>query len=396
MSYTEIELAKLIETVEKEFTVHLNKAEELHSLAKAEDSAPPKEKKESKPPEKEAAPSESESAPEEGAPPAEGEAAPEEGQEAATEEGALPAEGAAPAAPGMEAAPAGGVYDAEDLAHMQQMYASMSREELMAHHDAVRQALDSMGAQQAPGAAPAAPGAEAPLDAAPAAPGAEAPMDENMNKCGNCGASNMGKSEIEDENPELNSNPTDKGDNLFPDKKNGGIKGAPPHNALGAKSAASAANGAKINKSEHDRRNGGKQEAAAPGKIPGAKSPASNANGDKMNKSEGNVEVELLKSELEAEKATSAELKKSFDKATEVLAKLVSKVTVPQGKAITELGTITKGEDILGSKELSNSEVTELLKKQDYSKLTKSDRDAINSFYLGGSNFNTISHLFKN
>jgi hypothetical protein len=394
MSYTEIELAKLIETVEKEFTVHLNKAEELHSLAKAEDSAPPKEKKESKPPEKkEAAPAEGESAP-----PSEDEAAPEEGAPPAEGQEAAPEEGAPPVAdPAQAGAPAaGGVYDAEDLAHMQQMYASMSREELMAHHDAVRQALDAMGAQQAPGAAPAAPGAEAPLDAAPAAPGAEAPMDENMNKCGNCGASNMGKSEVSDENPELNSKPTDKGDNLFPDKKNGGIKGAPPHNALGAKSAASDANGAKINKSEHDRRNGGKQEAAAPGKTPGAKSPASNANGDKMNKSEGNVEVELLKSELEAEKASSAELKKSFDKATEVLAKLVSKVTVPQGKAITELGTITKGEDITGSKELSKSEVTELLKKQDYSKLTKSDRDAINSFYLGGSNFNTISHLFKN
>jgi hypothetical protein len=389
MSYTEIELAKLIETVEKEFTVHLNKAEELHSLAKAEESAPPKEKKESKPPEKkeaapkeaapaegEAAPAEEEAAPEEGAFPAEGEAAPEEGQEAA------------PAAPGA-AAPMGGAYDEEDMAHMCQMYASMSREELMAHHDCVRQALDAMSAQ-----APAAPGMEAAPEAAPEA--AAAPMKMGMSeKMGK--SEKPGHSELSEENPVINSKPTDKGDNMFPDKKNGGIKGAPPHNALGAKSAASAANGAKINKSEFDRRNGGKQDAAAPGKIPGAKSPASDASkAVQMHKSEGNVEVELLKSELEAEKASSAELKKSFDKATEVLAKLVSKVTVPQGKAITELGTITKGEDITGSKELSKSEVTELLKKQDYSKLTKSDRDAINSFYLGGSNFNTISHLFKN
>jgi hypothetical protein len=379
MSYTEIELAKLIETVEKEFTVHLNKAEELNTLAKAEESAPPKEKKDKAPekkeaaPEKEAAPAEGEAAPEEGAPPAEG------------EEAAPAAEGApAPAAPAQAgAAPAAGVYDEEDMAHMCQMYASMSREELMAHHDCVRQALDAMSAQ----AAPAAPGAEA---APGAAPGADPALDK-------CGPGMMGKSEIEDENPVLNSKPHDKGNDMFPDKKNGGIKGAPPHNALGAKSAASDANGAKINKSEHDRRNGGKQEAAAPGKIPGAKSPASNASkAVQMNKSEGNVEVELLKSELEAEKATSAELKKSFDKATELLTNFVKKVTVPQGKAITELGVIAKGEGAQEVKELTKSEVTEILMKKDQTKLTKHDRDAINSFYLGSSDLNTISHLLKN
>ena len=372
MSYTEIELAKLIETVEKEFTVHLNKAEELHTLAKAEESAPPKEKKESKAPEKKEA-----KAPEASEAPAEGEeeasAAPaEEGQEAA------PEMEAAPAAPG-QAAPAAGVYDEEDMAHMCQMYASMSREELMAHHDCVRQALDAMSAQ-----APAAPG----MEAAPASP--------EIDKCGDM-SMGMGKSEIEDENPVLNSKPHDKGSDMFPDKKNGGIKGAPPHNALGAKSAASDANGAKINKSEHDRRNGGKQEAQAPGKIPGAKSPASNASkAVQMNKSEGNVEVELLKSELEASKASNEELKKSFDKATEVLANLVKKVTVPQGKAITELGVIAKSEGTQEVKELTKSEVTDILMKKDQSKLTKSDRDAINSFYLGSASQQTISHLLKN
>jgi hypothetical protein len=240
-----------------------------------------------------------------------------------------------------------------------------------------------MGAQEAPGAVPGAEGQAAPPQEG--APG----MDK-------CGQMQMGKSEIKDENPKLNSKPTDKGDNMFPDKQNGGIKGAPPHNALGAKSAASDANGAKINKSEFDRRNGGKQDTAAPGKIPGAKSPASNANGEKMNKSENVTEMEMLKSELEAEKAKSADLKNSFDKATEVLTSLVKKVSVPQGKAITEIGTLAKSEGSQEVTELSKSEVTEILKKKDYSKLTKSDRDAINSFYLDGSNFNTISHLLKN
>lgn len=376
MQYTENELAKLIETVEKEFTVHLNKAEELHSLAKAEDSAP-KEKKESKAPEKKESkgpPSKEAAAPTEDAPAAEGESAPEDIPGEGQEQSPVPG---AEQVPGAEMAPGAGPYDEEDMAHMCKMYASMSREELMAHHDCVRQALDAMGSQE-----------QAPPPGAEQVPGA-APVDK-------CGDITMGKSEIEDENPELNSKPHDKGDNMFPDKKNGGIKGAPPHNALGAKSAASDANGAKINKSEFDRRNGGKQEAAAPGKIPGAKSPASKADGVQMNKSEGNVEFELLKSELEAEKANSAELKKSFDKATELLTSVVKKMTVPQGKAITSMDVIEKSESTHGITELSKSEVTQLLMKKDQTKLTKSDRDAINSYYLDKSDVNTISHLLKN
>ena len=43
-----------------------------------------------------------------------------------------------------------------------------------------------------------------------------------------------------------------------------------------------------------------------------------------MEKSE-NVELELVKSELAAEQAKSADLKKSFDKATELLTNLVKK-----------------------------------------------------------------------
>lgn len=358
MQYTETELAKLIETVEKEFTTHLNKAEEAHVaalsksegsvsgvLAKAEDSEPPKEKKESKD-KKESKPESKEAAPkEEGAPAPAAEAAPAEEGAPAPAEGEASAEAPAAAAPAEGAAPAAGHgYDDEDMAHMLKMYQSMSREELLAHHDCVRQCLDAQGAAQAaPAAAEAAP-APAQEAAAPAAPA-------------------FGKSEIEDENPVLNSKPTDKGSNT---------------NAA------------------YNKNTGGKVSAtAAPTKSPGAKSPASKVEGVQMNKSE-NTEVELLKSELEASKASNEELKKNFDKATEVLAKLVSKVSVPQGKAITSLDTITKSEGAQEVKELTKSEVTELLKSKDVSKLTKSDRDAINSFYLGGSNFNTISHLFKN
>jgi hypothetical protein len=111
-------------------------------------------------------------------------------------------------------------------------------------------------------------------------------------------------SEIEDEN-KLSPKPKVKGANLDNDPKNGGIEGQEPHNALGAKSPASDANGAKINKSEHARRNGGKIEGQEPHNSPGAKSPASKATELKMEKSEGNGEVELLKSELETKKAKS-------------------------------------------------------------------------------------------
>lgn len=351
MQYTETELSQLIQSVEKEFTAHLAKAEVSASstLAKAEDSTPPKKEEEH---EEEQHDGSEEAAPEEGQE--------EMHEEAAPEQEEIPAEGQAEVA----AEGAGHGYDEEDMAHMLKMYQSMSRDELMAHHDCVRQCLDAMSAEQ----------------------------DPNMDKCGDIG---MGKSEIEDENPVLNSKPHDKGDNMFPDPKDGGIEDAPPHNTPGAKSAASNANGAKINKSERARRNGGKIEDQAPGKTPGAKSPASNASkAVQMHKSE-DMTVELLKSELEAEKAASAELKKSFDKATELLTNFVKKVTVPQGKAITELGVIAKGEE-QPVQELSKAEVTKILTSKDQTKLTKSDREAINSYYLGGSDINTISHLLKN
>lgn len=337
MAYTENELHELIKTVEKEFTTHLSKAETLAKSEGADSKPPKKEEGKDKAPKKDEsagkeAPGKEASA--EGAPaaaPAEGEAP----AAAAPAEGAAPA-AAAPAAAANNGAPGpAGIYDEEDRAHMDNMYKSMSREELMEHHDSVRRALDALGAQgAAPGAAPAAPAA---------------------------GAAPMGKSEIKDENPVLNSKPKDKGNET---------------------------------NSAYNENSGGKIEGNEPRNSPGAKSPASKAEGMQMEKSE--KEFDLLKSELEAEKAKTAELTKNMNGVQEYLTKLVSKVAAPKGKAITEIGTIEKSEGGGEVKELSKAEVTEiLLRKSSDPTLSKADRQAINDFYLGGSNFNTISHLLK-
>jgi hypothetical protein len=175
-------------------------------------------------------------------------------------------------------------YDDEDHEHMHKMYRSMSRGELKAHHDSVRQALDGHG----------------------------------MEKCGDM---SMGKSEDTAKAVEV------------------------------------------------------KAETIV---VP-------------------NQEVEMLKSELSAEKAKAADLKKNFDAVQEFLTKLVKKTGAPQGKAITELSIIAKSEDVQETKQLSKSEVNEILmKKASDANLPANDRQAINAYYLNGSNLNTISHLLKN
>lgn len=169
MQYTEKELTKLLADVEKEFTSHLAKAEENFRLAKSENESPaPKADEEEKPAAKEKKKDKEE--PKSDAPPSKEEAAPaaesadeEEGQEEAA------AEEAAMEDPAAEGDASG--YDAEDLAHLAEMYASMSRDELMAHHDAVKEALDAMSAQEAP--APDALEAQAPM-----AEEAKAPINE--------------------------------------------------------------------------------------------------------------------------------------------------------------------------------------------------------------------------
>lgn len=158
MFATEKELTALLGEVEKEFSSFLTKAET--SLAKSEKADSKKADEEEEKPEvkedtKEDKPESKEEAP------------------AFAAEAAPAAEAQAEAAPA-DAAPAqtGHGYDPEDMAHMDAMYSSMSREELIAHHDSVKKALDAMSAQDQ--AAP-----QAPL--APLAPGMDAiaPMQKS-------------------------------------------------------------------------------------------------------------------------------------------------------------------------------------------------------------------------
>jgi hypothetical protein len=190
MQYTEKELSKLISDLETEFTAHLAKAEEFSaaqptSLAKAEDEKPAeKESKDEKPADKEESKPEAKESKEEkpeDAPPAEAKEAKPEGEAAP----AAPAP-EAPVAPSVDEGASG--YDAEDIAHMDQMYMSMSKAELLAHHDSCVRALDAIGAEHShaepPAAEPAAP-------AAPVAPEAPAEEAAEIEKCGD----KMSKSE---------------------------------------------------------------------------------------------------------------------------------------------------------------------------------------------------------
>lgn len=284
MQYTETQLNKLIEDVEKEFTTHLAKAEEdqkdltvkpesevasVETLAKAEEEKKPEEKKdeakeEQKPEAKDAKPAE-----------AEGEKKPEAE--------AKPAEEAKP-----EDAPAHGDaghdYDADDMAHLKKMYMSMSKSELLAHHDMAVEALDEMA-----------------------------------------------KGDISQEKPAMT-----------------------------------------------------KSEEIKPIEI-------------KTEESKPNQEVELLKSELSASNAKFEELKKNFDAVAAFLTKLVEKKTAPAAKAITSLDVIAKSEGAgEEDKTLTKSEIDSALnKKSSDPSLKKSDRDAINAYYLSGASINSISHLLK-
>jgi hypothetical protein len=138
MQYTQTELAKLIETVETEFSGYLAKSEASNSaaapLAKAED-AKPEDKKEEKAPEskEEAKPEHKEPAKEEKEAPKADEKAPEHKEEAKADEKAPASE----EAPKADAAAEEHGYDEEDMKHMHEMYASMSNSERKAHHDAI-------------------------------------------------------------------------------------------------------------------------------------------------------------------------------------------------------------------------------------------------------------------
>jgi len=280
MQYTQSELAKLIETVETEFSGFLAKSETAASavapLAKAED-AKPEDKKDEKPSEKkDEKPKEKEDKAEEKRGEEKPDATPEHKEEDAPKGEAEPK--APAAAEGQEAGQEHHGYDEEDMEHMHKMYASMSKAELKAHHDAIMKC----GAAAQPAAQPA----------------GDMPM--------------------------------------------------------------------------------AKSETVQPTEV----------------KVETQPETALLKSELETTKAQNEELKKNLDGIKEFLTKLVK--TVPQGKAITSLDVVAKSETAQEPKELSKSEISQKLsQKAADPTLTKSDREAINNYYLNGANLNTISHLLK-
>lgn len=288
MQYTEQELSQLIKNLETEFSAHIADiagSTVPASLAKAEDESADESK--DKPAEsKEAKPEESKEEKPKDAPAAESkEAAPN--AEAAP---AVPAEGEQ--APAAAAEDASG-YDAEDIAHMDQMYMSMSKAELLAHHDSCVRALDAQGAEHVHGA----PNAQASV-----APEATVAAPSEIDKCGDM---------------------------------------------------------------------------------------------TMMNKSE-NAELELAKSDAAAAKAKNAELEKNLAGVQDFLTQLVKKV--PQGKAITQYEQVAKSESVSAEeKTLSKSEITSILmKKAAEPTLSKSDRDAINAFYLNAQpDLKTISHLLK-
>ena len=113
-------------------------------------------------------------------------------------------------------------------------------------------------------------------------------------------------------------------------------------------------------------------------------------------KEEPNKELELLKSEVETQKAKAEGLQKSLDAVSAFLTKLVEKKVAPQGKAITSLDVIAKSEGAQEEKTLSKSEIdSKLLTKAQDPKLEKSDRALINAFYLENGSINSISHLLK-
>lgn len=144
---------------------------------------------------------------------------------------------------------------------------------------------------------------------------------------------------------------------------------------------------------EH-RPNGGPKDGEAASKKT---APASDAQALEKSEKDSQVdEISLLKSELEAVKTKSAEEKKNLETALQnFLTKFVEK-TAPAGKAITSLDIIAKTENGQEEKPLSKSEIDAKLtaKAKDIS-LSKSDRDAINSYYCGSRDIKKVSHLLK-
>ena len=93
------------------------------------------------------------------------------------------------------------------------------------------------------------------------------------------------------------------------------------------------------------------------------------------------------------------ELKKNLETLNDLVSKLFSAKKAPTQKAITATNFIAKSEELetetVSIAEMSKSEVTAKLKALDFQSLSKSDRDAINNFYLKNESVEKIKHLIS-
>jgi len=93
------------------------------------------------------------------------------------------------------------------------------------------------------------------------------------------------------------------------------------------------------------------------------------------------------------------ELKKNLDTLNDLVSKLFSSKKAPAQKAITAASFIAKSEEIetetVEIAEMSKSEITAKLKALDFQSLSKSDRNAINNFYLKNESVEKIKHLIS-
>lgn len=106
----------------------------------------------------------------------------------------------------------------------------------------------------------------------------------------------------------------------------------------------------------------------------------------------------MAKSESDKLKEENEELKKSYNQLNELVSKMFSVKKAPAQKAITGTDYIAKSEEVEGEEaidlsKMSKGEITEKLKTVDQSNLTKSDRNAINDFYLKNGSVDKIKHL---
>lgn len=112
------------------------------------------------------------------------------------------------------------------------------------------------------------------------------------------------------------------------------------------------------------------------------------------------VEEKMSKSESQKLKEENEELKKSYEQLNELVSKMFTAKKAPAQKAITSTNYIAKSEGFedqgeIDFSKMSKNEITDKLKAVDQSNLTKSDREAINDFYLKNGSVDKIKHLIK-